>query len=99
MKNKIGRGALAVLFSVSLHILPIYAFAQNYDIVIMNGRVMDPESKLDAIRNVGISGGTIRKISTKALQGKTVIDAKGMVVAPGLIDLHAHGQDSENYPF
>jgi N-acyl-D-aspartate/D-glutamate deacylase len=69
----------------------------NYDLVIANGRVMDPESGLDAVRNVGMSGGKIRAISTGALQGKTTIDAKGLVVAPGFIDLHQHGQDAENY--
>ncbi len=68
-----------------------------YDLVIANGRVMDPESGLDAVRNVGISGGKIRAISMGALQGKTTIDAKGLVVAPGFIDLHQHGQDAENY--
>jgi len=70
---------------------------KKYDVVIANGRVMDPESGLDGVRNVGISSGKIRAISTGALQGKTTIDAKGLVVAPGFIDLHQHGQDAENY--
>jgi dihydroorotase len=73
--------------------------AQTYDIVIANGRVMDPESSLDAIRNVGIRGHSIAAISGKPLQGRTVIDAKGLVVAPGFIDLHSHGQDDENYRY
>src|ERR1700757_4451658 len=66
------------------------ALAQDvsYDVVVSNGRVMDPESGLDAVRNVGISGGKIRAISTGVLKGKQVIDAKGLVVAPGFIDLH-----------
>jgi N-acyl-D-aspartate/D-glutamate deacylase len=71
--------------------------ASQYDVVIANGRVMDPESGLDGVRNVGISGGKIRAISASSLQGKTRIDAKGLVVAPGFIDLHQHGQDAENY--
>src|SRR5207249_2617152 len=50
-----------------------------------------------AVRNVGISGGKIRAISSAALQGRQTIDAKGLVVAPGFIDLHQHGQDDENY--
>ena len=70
---------------------------KTYDIVIANGRVMDPESGLDAVRNVGISGGKIRAISSSGLKGKQTIDAKGFVVAPGFIDLHQHGQDAENY--
>ncbi len=74
-------------------------FAQTYDIVLSNGRVMDPESGLDAIRNVGIRGRSIAAISEAPLQGRTTIDAKGLVVAPGFIDLHSHGQDDENYRF
>ena len=73
--------------------------AQTYDIVLANGRVMDPESGLDAIRNVGIQGHRIAAISQSPLQGRTTIDAKGLVVAPGFIDLHSHGQDDENYRY
>jgi len=71
--------------------------SEKYDVVIANGRVMDPESGLDAVRSVGISGGKIVTVSSGALAGKTTIDAKGLVVAPGFIDLHQHGQDAENY--
>src|ERR1700761_3195032 len=63
-----------------------------YDVVIANGHVMDPESGLDEVRNVGITGGKIRAISTEPLKGKSMLDAKGLVVAPGFIDLHEHGQ-------
>jgi N-acyl-D-aspartate/D-glutamate deacylase len=72
---------------------------QTYDLVIAQGRVIDPETNLDAVRWVGINGGTIRAVSTKALQGRQTIDAKGLVVAPGFIDLHEHGQDAEAYTF
>ncbi len=65
-----------------------------HDIVILNGRVMDPESGLDAVRNIGITEGTIAVITDRSIQGKDTIDATGLVVAPGFIDLHAHGQDS-----
>ncbi|MBI2073484.1 MAG: amidohydrolase family protein [Gemmatimonadetes bacterium] len=58
---------------------------------------MDPESRLDAVRYVGIQGGRIRTISDTALRAPVVLDAAGMVVAPGFIDLHAHGQTPENY--
>jgi N-acyl-D-aspartate/D-glutamate deacylase len=73
--------------------------AETYDVVIANGRVMDPESGLDAVRNVGIRGGKIATISAELLQGKQTIDAKGLVVAPGFIDLHEHGQEPRNYEF
>src|SRR3979490_1010918 len=71
----------------------------SYDIVIANGRLMDPESGLDAVKNVGITGGRIRAISSEALKGSQKIDAKGLVVAPGFIDMHEHGQEPRNYRF
>jgi dihydroorotase len=72
---------------------------QDYDVVIVNGRVMDPETGLNAPRNVGISGGKITAISGAAITGKTTINAKGLVIAPGFIDLHEHGQEPRNYQF
>jgi N-acyl-D-aspartate/D-glutamate deacylase len=71
----------------------------TYDIVIANGHVMDPESGLDAVRNVGITNGKIRALSTEPLKGKSTLDAKGLVVAPGFIDLHEHAQEPRNYQF
>ena len=70
--------------------------AQQYDVVIENGRVMDPETGLDAIRNVGVLHGKIVRISGDRLSGTRVLDAKGLVVAPGFIDLHQHGQEIES---
>ena len=69
----------------------------TYDLVIANGRVMDPESGLDGVRNVGITGGKIVAISEGTLKGTRVVDATGLVVAPGFIDLHEHGQNEESY--
>ncbi len=71
--------------------------AAEYDLVIHDGRVMDPESGLDAVRHVGVSGGRIVAVSAEPLRGRATIDARGLVVSPGFIDLHAHGQDAENY--
>jgi dihydroorotase len=73
--------------------------AAEFDIVLANGRVMDPESNTDAVRYVGIRGNKIAAISASPLRGRTVIDAKGLVIAPGFIDLHSHGQDDENYRY
>lgn len=64
----------------------------QYDIVILGGRIIDPETKTDKIINIGIIGDSIAIISSEKLEGKTTINASGMVVAPGFIDLHAHGQ-------
>jgi len=73
--------------------------AQQYDLVIRGGRVIDPQSGLDAIRHLGISGGKIQAVSAAPLEGRAAIDATGLVVAPGFIDLHSHGQDAENYRY
>ena len=72
---------------------------ETYDIVILNGRVIDPESQLNAVRNIGITGSTIKAITVNKLSGRTVIDAAGLTVSPGFIDLHQHGQNDENYRF
>jgi N-acyl-D-aspartate/D-glutamate deacylase len=68
--------------------------AEVYDLVILNGRVMDPESKLDAVRNVGVKDGKIVAITKDKIEGKESIDAKGHVVAPGFIDTHVHIVDA-----
>jgi N-acyl-D-aspartate/D-glutamate deacylase len=70
--------------------------AQQYDLVLEGGRVMDPETGLDAVRNVGIRDGKIVRISSDALSGRRVIQAHGLVIAPGFIDLHQHGQEMES---
>jgi len=82
-----------------LWLIPSLLAAQNYDIVLQNGRVMDPESGLDAVRNVGITGKKITAISLQPLRGNVEVDADGLVIAPGFIDLHSHGQTAEAYRF
>ena len=88
------------LFSLAITLSAICtaALAQQqepFDIVLANGRVMDPESGLDATRSVGIRGAKIAAISQEPMPGKIVVDVSGLVVAPGFIDLHAHGQSNE----
>ncbi len=70
-----------------------FVSAQQYDLVLEGGRVMDPETGLDAIRNVGIREGKIARISSEPLAARRTIHATGLVVAPGFIDLHQHAQD------
>ena len=82
----------AAILSAALF-LAAAAGAQTFDTVLQGGRVMDPETGVDAVRNVGITDGRIMRISSEALSGKRVLDAKGLVVAPGFIDLHQHAQD------
>ena len=67
----------------------------SFDLVIAGGRVMDPESGLDAVRHIGITAGKIAAISAQPLSGKATLQAAGRVVSPGFIDLHAHGQTNQ----
>lgn len=64
-----------------------------YELVLANGRVIDPESGLDDIRHVGISKGKITALSKAPLAGKEILDVRSLVVAPGFIDLHSHSQE------
>src|ERR1700676_4324226 len=82
-----------------LLLLPLALAAQNYDIVMSGGRGMDPESGLDAVRYIGINGKKISGILTRPPPGKNEIYANGLVVAPGFIDLHSHGQTPEAYRY
>jgi len=70
---------------------------KTYDLVIKDGRVIDPESNLDMVCNVGISGGVIQALSKEILDGQTTLDARNLIVSPGFIDLNSHGQIDENY--
>ena len=82
---------------ISFVMLPGMAIAQDYDLVISNGRVMDPETLYDGIANVGIKDGRIAVITKDALSGATDIDATGHIVAPGFIDTHFHWQQPMGY--
>ena len=68
------------------------ARAADYDLVIHNGRVMNPANGLDSVRDIGIRDGRVAALSREALSGAEEVDAASLVVAPGFIDLHAHGQ-------
>jgi len=69
------------------------AVAADYDLVIKNGRVMDPETMYDAVANVGVKDGRIAVITKDKITGKETIDATGHVVVPRFIDIHAPGQN------
>lgn len=85
------RIAFSIYLLLVCHCLVISdSFASKYDLVIANGRVIDPETKLDAVRNVGIIDGTIVEVSSNDLHSEQIIDASNLVVAPGFIDVHSH---------
>lgn len=71
----------------------------HYDFVLNGGRVIDPETGLDAIRNIGIVGGTIAAISIEPMQGVMTIDVSGLVVSPGFINIHSHSWTSLGQEF
>ena len=100
MKNKLLKSLFVFLYAMIA--LPAFIYAQSntiYDIVLVGGRVIDPETKLDAIKNVGISNNRIAEISSQPLKGKEVINVAGLVVAPGFIDMHAHGRTNKEQEF
>lgn len=66
--------------------------AAIHDLVIRGGRVMDPDSRLDTVLDIGIDGSQIVALSVTPLNGRRVLDGAGRVVAPGWIDLHSHAQ-------
>ncbi|HVJ09210.1 MAG TPA: amidohydrolase family protein [Acidisarcina sp.] len=86
-----------LILSFGLFVLTaVSVVAQDLDLVLQGGRVMDPETQMDAVRNVGIRDGRIVRVASEPLQGRRVVDAHGLVVAPGFIDLHQHGQDLDS---
>lgn len=70
-----------------------------FDLVLAGGRVLDPESGLDALLQIGIRDGRIAELSTQPLAGRDVLDVTGLAVAPGFVDLHVHGQNPLSYDF
>lgn len=83
---------IQALAGLALVLLACRAAAAPLDIAILGGRVVDPESGLDAVRNVGIRDGEIVSVTEAPLEAARTINAAGLVVSPGFIDMHAHGQ-------
>jgi dihydroorotase len=87
--------------SIVLLLAAIPAFAQpKYDLLIRNGHVIDPKNGIDAVRDVAVSGEKIALVSAKIdpAEAKKVIDAAGLYVTPGLIDIHTHLYKRTNPP-
>jgi len=91
------RACVAAAFATAACLLTLRAQPATFDLVIRGGRVIDPETSLDAVRDVGITGGRIAAVSVEPLTGKDTIEARGLVVSPGFIDLHTHVNDAAMY--
>ncbi len=92
------RGLLAAACLVALLASPAAAQPAlddpgDLDLILRGGRIMDPESGLDAVRDIGVRDGRIVEISGQSMLGRRTVDVSGLVLSPGFIDLHAHGQD------
>ncbi|MCL9773764.1 amidohydrolase family protein [Vibrio methylphosphonaticus] len=87
----------SIVLPIALLVSTTSVYATQYDIVIQGGHVIDPETGLSDVRNIGINKGTIETITMDAIAGKQVIDASDHVVSPGFIDLHHHGQNIAGY--
>src|SRR6187200_721132 len=75
------------------------AAADKYDLILKGGRVIDPASGLDGIRDVAVSGGRIAAVRPDISEGSLEsIDARGKLVVPGLIDIHTHAGRSMEGP-
>jgi N-acyl-D-aspartate/D-glutamate deacylase len=92
-----------MLFALALVALVQHsALAQRsapLSVVLIGGRVLDPETNLDGVRAVGIKDGRIVSVTTAVPTARDTVDVRGLVVAPGFVDLHSHGQDSINYQY
>ena len=85
-------GLAGALWLVACNPIP-----EPFDLVINDGRVINPESRLDAIRSLGIRDGRIAAISETPLNAANVIDASGLVVSPGFVNLHSHSVAQAGY--
>lgn len=86
------RVAVSCMLSVMLVFVAFFGSAQSYDLLIRQGHVIDPKNNIDGIMDVAIANGKIAKVAPgiAADQAKKTIDATGLYVTPGLIDMHTH---------
>ncbi|WP_276347432.1 amidohydrolase/deacetylase family metallohydrolase [Daejeonella sp. JGW-45] len=82
----------AVSLAAFLFLVPMLVHAQEFDLLIKNGQVIDTKNGIDSKMDIAIRGGKIAKISKDISAGQSakVIDAKGYLVTPGLINIHTH---------
>src|SRR5204862_5127204 len=96
---KMNRRQLVCTGGVALLVRASKAFAATYDMIIRGGRVIDPSVGLDEVRDVAVAGGKIAAVEANiAADAPRTIDARGKIVAPGLIDIHTHAGRSKEGP-
>src|SRR5687767_1561807 len=79
------------LYLIVLVVISISTSAQTIDLLIKNGHVIDPKNNIDAVMDVAIIGGKISEVAPKiSKDAKKVVDATGLYVTPGIIDIHGH---------
>jgi dihydroorotase len=80
-----------LLFGLCL-IVPSLLFAQSYDFLLKGGHVIDPRNNIDEVIDIAISGDSIARVATNISEddAKKVVDASGLYITPGLIDMHSH---------
>src|SRR5262245_5998098 len=90
----------AAVASAATFARPPRALAQpsRSDLLIRGGRVIDPSVRLDAVRDIAIAGGRIAAVEPGiAADTAEIIDARGKLVVPGLLDIHTHvAREAEN---
>jgi hypothetical protein len=99
MKTKSIQAAFLFLIAMICFCNAMAQSNTQYDIVLVGGRVIDPETKLDAIKNVGILNNRIAQISSEPLRGKEMVNVAGLVVSPGFIDIHVHGRTNKEQEY
>ena len=98
----LSRKRLLNCFLLVLFVFPLSTHAQKIDILLKGGHVIDPKNKIDGVMDVAIANGKIAQVASSipATNATKVVDATGLYVTPGLIDMHAHvfhGTDLDSY--
>jgi dihydroorotase len=90
-RRRILSGAAATAFAAAVLPHRLSAATPAYDLVVKGGRVIDPSRRIDAVRDVAVANGRIAAVAADIPAGAAqMVDARGKLVVPGLIDIHTH---------
>jgi dihydroorotase len=78
--------------TIGILLCALPAIAQQYDLVLKGGHLIDPKNNVNAVRDVAISGGRVAAVAPDipAARARQVLDVRGLYVTPGIVDIHAH---------